>query len=64
VWWWCWEEAEAGGSLTVGASLFYMARSRTARASIIDPVSKRKRERKEGRKKEERGLSMGWEVAW
>lgn len=48
MWWWCWEEAEAGGSLTVGASLFYMARSRTARASIIDPVSKRKRERRYG----------------
>jgi hypothetical protein len=41
------QKAEAGGSLEFGASLFYRASSRTARATQRNPVLKNKKEKKE-----------------
>ena len=47
-------EAEAGRSLSLEASLVYKARSRTARTTQKNPVSKKKKKERIGEEKEGR----------
>ncbi|KAM7330598.1 hypothetical protein ACRRTK_009787 [Alexandromys fortis] len=43
AWWWCTQEAEAGGSLEFEANLDYRVTSKTARDIQRNPISKRKK---------------------